>query len=600
MLSELRITNLGVIAETDVELHNGLTVITGETGAGKTMLVSSLQLLTGQRADSSKVRHTAPGETSEARVEGRFEAAALPSGVADQTRSVVTECGAQADDDGSVIVLRTVRSDGRSRAHLGGRSVPAGTLASFAQPLLAIHGQHDQLRLLNSRQQREALDRFGGDEVRDLLSSYRTVWHHWRERSRELHERQTQGQQRAREFAQLTQAVDEIEKAALCAGEDYQLQEDIRRLMDADELRETASRANYLLSGDAAFLAVADQQPGCGVENPPAAIDAVGQTRDALHNSSDSTLHDWSERLDEALSIIEDVSSDLHAYLEELNVDPAVLEEKLARQAMVKAIVRKYGVDVDAVLRWKDEAESRIAELDTSETTLDELRDEVAVLRDELRDVSRALTSARKKAARRLQHSATAVLHTLAMEKANFSITVAPLAGVDARADSARSFADSGADDVTFLLAANAGATPQPIAKAASGGELSRVMLALEVVLAQDDYGRTLIFDEVDSGIGGSTALEIGRCLSRLARIHQVLVVTHLPQVAAFADHHLTVTKDNSGTSAETTVVDLDDEARIAELARMLAGMGDTETGKAHAKELWATASSLKSADWPT
>ncbi|WQD14011.1 MAG: AAA family ATPase [Lawsonella clevelandensis] len=241
MLSELRITNLGVIAETDVELHNGLTVITGETGAGKTMLLSSLQLLTGQRADSSKVRHTAPEETSEARVEGRFETAALPEGVADRTRSVLTECGAQADDDGSVIALRTVRSDGRSRAHLGGRSVPAGTLASFAQPLLAIHGQHDQLRLLNSSQQREALDRFGGDEVRDLLSAYRSVMHQWRERSRELHERQTQGQQRAREFAQLTEAVDEIEKAALCAGEDYHLQEDIRRLMDADELRETAS-----------------------------------------------------------------------------------------------------------------------------------------------------------------------------------------------------------------------------------------------------------------------------------------------------------------------------------------------------------------------
>ena len=305
--------------------------------------------------------------------------------------------------------------------------MPAGTLASFAQPLLAIHGQHDQLRLLNSSQQREALDRFGGDEVRDLLSAYRSVMHQWRERSRELHERQTQGQQRAREFAQLTEAVDEIEKAALCAGEDYHLQEDIRRLMDADELRETASGANYLLSGDAAFLAVADQQPGSGVDSPQTAIDAVGQTRDALHNSSDPTLQDWSQRLDEALSIIEDVSSDLHTYLEELNVDPAVLEEKLARQALVKAIVRKYGVDVDAVLRWKNEAEARIAELDSSETTLDELRDDVTRLHDEMRDASRALTTARKKAARRLQHSATAVLHTLAMEKANFSISVAPL-----------------------------------------------------------------------------------------------------------------------------------------------------------------------------
>lgn len=599
MLSELRITNLGVIAETDVELHNGLTVITGETGAGKTMLVSSLQILTGQRADSSKVRRATPEEVSEARVEGRFETADLPVGVADRTRNVVTECGAQTDDDGSVIALRTVRSDGRSRAHLGGRSVPAGTLASFAQPLLAIHGQHDQLRLLNSSQQREALDRFGGDEIRDLLSAYRTVWHQWRERTRELHERQTQGQQRAREFAQLTEAVDEIEKTALRAGEDYQLQEDIRRLMDADELRETASRANHILSGDVAFLALDDQQPRSGVDTAQPVIDVVGQTRDALRNSSDTTLQDWSQRLDEALSIMEDVSSDLHTYLEELNVDPAVLEEKLARQMLVKAIVRKYGVDVDGVLRWKNEAEARIAELDSSETTLDELQDEVERLHGELRGAARELTTARKKAARRLQRSVTAVLHTLAMEKANFSITVTPLAGGDARADSTRSFSESGADEVTFLLAANAGITPQPIAKAASGGELSRVMLALEVVLARDDYGRTLIFDEVDSGIGGSTALEIGRCLSRLARIHQVLVVTHLPQVAAFADHHLTVTKDNSGPSAETTVADLDDEARIAELARMLAGMGDTETGKAHAKELWATASSLKSADWP-
>ena len=597
MLSELRITNLGVIAETDVELYSGLTVITGETGAGKTMLVSSLQLLTGQRADSSKVRHTDPQGVAEARVEGRFETAALPAAVAEHSCSVLSECGAEADDDGSVIALRTVRSDGRSRAHLGGRSVPAGTLASFSQPLLAIHGQHDQLRLLNARQQREALDRFGGAEIEKLLSTYRTVWCQWRERSRELHERQTQGQQRAREFAQLTEAVNEIDTVAPHAGEDYQLQDDIRRLMDADELRETASRANYLLSGDAAFLAVEEQQSGPSMESSSAAIDTLGQTRDALQSSSDATLQDWSQRLDEALSIVEDVSSDLHTYLDELDVDPAVLEEKLARQASVKALVRKYGVDVDAVLAWKHEAEARMAELDTSESTLDELRDEVEDLYKELGKAARAVTSARKKAARNLQREATAVLHTLAMEKANFTITVAPLAGSDNDADRTRKFSDSGADEVTFLLAANKGATPQPIAKAASGGELSRVMLALEVVLAQDDYGRTLIFDEVDSGIGGSTALEIGRCLSRLARIHQVLVVTHLPQVAAFADHHLTVTKDNSGASAETTVSELDAEARISELARMLAGMGDTETGKAHARELWATATSLKSAD---
>lgn len=204
VLSELRITNLGVIAEANIELSPGLTVITGETGAGKTMLVSSLQLLIGQRADSSKVRVGFPDTAAEARVEGRFETTALPAAVEAEVQHVLAECGAQADEDGSIIAARTVRSDGRSRAHLGGRSVPAGTLASFTQPLLTIHGQHDQLRLLNSSQQREALDHFGGATIHPLLDTYQQVRRQWRSVSRELQERLTQGQERARELAHLT------------------------------------------------------------------------------------------------------------------------------------------------------------------------------------------------------------------------------------------------------------------------------------------------------------------------------------------------------------------------------------------------------------
>jgi DNA repair protein RecN len=595
VLSELRITNLGVIAEADLELHPGFTVVTGETGAGKTMVVSSLQLLTGQRADSSQVRNTADEDISEARVEGRFYVDGLPDELAHQTSELLAGCGAETDDDESIIALRTIRSDGRSRAHLGGRSVPAGILAEFSRPLLTIHGQHDQLRLLSSAQQREALDQYGGDEISELYTVYRKLWEQWKVCSRELRERQSQGRERAREVAQLRESVAEINQVNLSSGEDRQLQEEIRRLMDVDELRDIASRAYFLVSGDVSFLS-GDGLSSLPDHSSPAAISSLGESRDVLHGSSDAVLEESAEQLDEVLSILEELSSGLHSYLEALDADPVVLEEKLARQASIKNIIRKYGVDADDVLRWKNDAEKRIAELDTSETTLDQLQKEVDRLAGELHEAAHTLTLARKKYARTLQKLVTSVLHTLAMDKATFTIDISPLDDA-ATSGSTEHFSEYGADSVTFLLAANNGSTPQPISKAASGGELSRVMLALEVVLAQKDYGRTLIFDEVDSGIGGSTALEIGRCLSRLSRTHQVFAVTHLPQVAAFADSHLTVTKDNSTQVAVTTVTHLDDDERILELSRMLAGIGDTETGKAHAKELWETAKKLKTAD---
>ncbi len=579
MLTEMRIQGLGVIDEATLDLHPGLTVITGETGAGKTMVVTGLHLLGGGRADTSRVRSGA----DRAVVEGRFQ---LTDG--SPAAGLAAETGARTDEDGSLIAGRTVSSDGRSRAYLGGRSVPAGVLADLADGMLAVHGQNDQLRLLRPAEQRAVLDRFAGDAVSRPLAAYRAVREDWIAVGAELSQRRERSRELAREADLLSHGLAEIAAADPHPGEDDALVAEARRLADADQLREVAATALAALAG-------ADEETAD--PDAPTALGLAGQARRRLQAAEDPALAALTSRLEEAAALLSDVGAELSGYLDGLDADPGRLEQVLSRQAELKALTRKYAADVDGVLAWAQQARGRLGEVDTSEETLSELaarRDELA---GQLAGLAAEVSTARAAAAHALAAAVTAELAGLAMTQATVEVAVTPLVAGDGDPhaidveDRQVHAGHDGTDEVELRLSPHPGATPLPVHKGASGGELSRVMLAVEVGLADADPVPTLVFDEVDAGVGGRAAVEIGRRLARLARSHQVVVVTHLPQVAAYADRHLVVDKATYRTGlTRSGVRELDGPARVGELARMLAGLDDTETGRAHAEELLAAA----------
>ena len=561
MLADIAIENLGVIPSASAELADGLTVLTGETGAGKTMVVTGLRLLAGGRADASRVRTGAP----QAVVEGRFLTAALPADIARATAELVDAAGGTADENGEFIASRTVNASGRSRAHLGGRSVPAATLAEFTAPLLTIHGQNDQLRLLAPDQQLAALDRFD-PAIAPLLATYREAWSTWRSLARDLRQRTESRRELAQEIDRLQFALDEIDAVEPEPGEDADLLTRIRRLQDVDTLREEAVTALGSIDGPESFGGYSEDEP---------ASTLLGRAESALVSSEDEALRGLGERLTEITTQLSEIAVELGSYLADLPADPGQLEELLQRQQQLKLLTRKYAPDADGVLAWRDKARARLAKIDISSEALDELKKQVAAAEKTMRAAGKKLSQARTAAAAALGEAVTAELQGLAMAKARLVVDVRP---VDPGRD--------GADEVELTLAPNASAEPRPLASSASGGELSRVMLALEVILSAGTEGATLVFDEVDAGVGGRAAVEIGRRLARLATRNQVIVVTHLPQVAAYADTHLHVAKNVGDEAVTSGVLTLSDDQRVEELARMLAGLDDTDTGRAHAAEL--------------
>jgi DNA repair protein RecN (Recombination protein N) len=582
MLAEMRIQGLGVIDDATLELDPGLTVLTGETGAGKTMVVTGLSLLGGGRAEASRVADGA----RRAVVEGRFLAGPAALAVAD-------EVGADADEDGTLIAVRTVTADGRSRAHLGGRSVPVGVLGRLADATLAVHGQNDQLRLLRPAEQRALLDRFAGDAVAEPLGRYRAVRAEWQRLSAELTERRDGARRLAQEADLLRHGLTEIAAVDPQPGEDRELQAQARRLAAADDLRATATAARAALAGDD------DTAPA-----EPGALALIGEARHRLAAAGDPELAALDARLAEALALLDDVAGELTGYLDRLDADPERLATVLSRQAELKALTRKYAADVDGVLEWAEQARARLDGLDVSDEALAALAARRDALAGELAGHAGAVTAARTEAAARLAADTTAELAGLAMPDARLLLAVAPRAAAPGAPDALRvagavlAAGADGVDEVELRLVAHAGAGPQPLHKGASGGELSRVMLALEVALAGADPVPTMVFDEVDAGVGGRAAVEIGRRLARLAGRHQVIVVTHLPQVAAYADRHLVVDKGvRGGPGARSRVRTVAAGDRIVELARMLAGLDDTSTGRAHAEELLASAQAHRAAD---
>lgn len=590
MLEEISISGLGVIDKAGAEFHEGLTVLTGETGAGKTMVVTSLHLLSGARADAGRVRS---GQTR-AVVEGRFRA------TGPDAAEVLDSSGAELDEDGTVIAVRTVNADGRSRAHLGGRSVPVGLLGQFTSGQLAIHGQNDQLRLLRAEHQRDALDRFAAEAVTKPLKAYREARERWITLADQLRDRQANSREIAQEADRLRFGLDEIDKVAPQPREDEEIATTVRQLSDLETIRNAAVTALDVVTGAGSEI---DAGTGSSV------LDGLGAVRTTLAAINDDTLRTLLPRVEEALTVVGDIGEELSSFVSGLPTDAAELEQLLQRQAELKSLVRKYAPDIDGVIGWAEAARSRLAEIGDSSESLDELAARVSAARDDVAAAAVKLTKVRVKAAKSLASKVSSELSGLAMGDAQLEVSV----GSDVATDGDRRSIEvsgqqvhagsHGVDRVEFGLSAHAGAPARPIAKSASGGELSRVMLALEVVLAGQGRGSTMVFDEVDAGVGGRAAVEIGRRLARLARAHQVIVVTHLPQVAAFADNHLLIGKQTSAQSrggkagrVTSSVEVLDRDERIAELARMLAGLGDSDTGRAHAEELLGTAEQEKTA----
>ena len=566
MLAEIAISNLGVISHASSELSPGLTVLTGETGAGKTMVVTGLRLLTGGRADASRVRTGSDGAV----VEGAFGTQGLPEEVREAVDAIASGAGAEPDENGEYLVSRSVKASGRSSAHLGGRKVPAATLSELAGHLLTIHGQNDQLRLMAPEQQLAALDRFD-PAIQAKLEAYREAYTAWRAAAKDLKERTEKRLELAQEVDRLQFAIDEIDAVAPQAGEDEELVATINRLQDVDALREAAETALVAIDG-------ADAVGGVGGEEEPAS-DLIGRAQAALEGASDQELRDLGARLGEVAGVLSDVSAELGSYTSGLPSDPEELEKLLQRQQEIKGLTRKYAPDAAGVVAWRDKAGARLAKIDTSEGAVEKLKAKVAELERAMTKRAAALTKARTKAAGKLGAAVTEELNGLAMPKAQLTVNVAKA-----------QYGRDGADAVEILLAPNSALEPKPLATSASGGELSRVMLALEVILSESSSGATLVFDEVDAGVGGRAAVEIGRRLARLARSNQVIVVTHLPQVAAYADTHLHVSKDIGDVAVTSGVAALQPEERIEELARMMAGMDDSDTGRAHAAELFERA----------
>ncbi len=569
MLEEIRIRALGVIDESVLDLGPGFTAITGETGAGKTMVVTALGLLLGGRADTGAVRTGA----RHARVEGVVSL----TGLAD-VREAVEEAGGEIEDD-RVVLARQVSVEGRSRAYAGGAGVPATTLGRLAESLVAVHGQSDQHRLLRAGAQRDALDQFAGQTAGELREAFASVYEQLRATEAELAEVVATARERAREADLLRFGLEEIEKVAPEPGEDAALAEEESRLGFSDTLRTAAEQARAALSAD---------------DGGPDALGTVGAARRLLESvrDHDGRAAELADRLAEATYLISDLAADVASYASGLDTDPARLAAVSDRRAALTALTRKYGETIDEVLAWSQTSAARLVELDDTDGHIEQLRARAEAIRGELARVGAELSEVRAAAATRLGAAVSEELTALAMPHAVVTVRVGQSpddAGLEVGGRRLRMTA-SGLDEVEFLLAANIGADPRPLHKGASGGELSRVMLGLEVVLAGTNPVPTFVFDEVDSGVGGKAAVEVGRRLAMLARTAQVVVVTHLPQVAAFADRHVVVAKAQDGRVTTSGLTVLDDEGRVRELSRMLAGQEDSDTARAHAQELLTAA----------
>jgi len=539
-----------VISQTELNLTEGLNVISGETGAGKTMLLTALQLMLGARADSSKVRE---GQ-GQLRVSGIWED--TPESVNNQ----LIELGADLQDD--LVITRTVSSEGKSRAVIGGANVPAGSLAEIADNLLVIHGQSEQIRLRSALTQREALDAFGGETIASLLASYQQIFQSWQDALARLEKLQQSSHDRDRQISQLQEFLADMEQLEPEENELDAIGERLNKLENLESIRAALqqSHATLTTSGEAPDVEQMISQVARNLESVSA---------------KDTELTELAHRARELEVLASELAVDTAASLSSLQTEPGELDKLNERKSKLVALERKYGGELSELISRSKDASNELLDLQDGDEQIEKLEQHLAAVESQLSFAAEKLTEQRKSSAQAMSEEVNQELATLAMPNSKLVIEIE-------KSD----FSKHGADLVSILLASYAGATPRPISKAASGGELSRIMLAIEVVLAGKSPTPTMIFDEVDSGVGGSSAIEIGRRLKKLSEQCQVVVVTHLAQVAAFADNHLVVKKDSGEGFVESDVTSLSPSSRETELARMLSGLDSSDSALTHAKEL--------------
>ena len=557
-LEEISIRGLGVIESSNIEFKPGLTVLTGETGAGKTMVLTALGLVLGSKSDSDLVR----AGQERAVISGRF---AVPKDIA----ALIIEGGGEIDD-GSVVITRTVSTEGKSRVLVGGAVSSTAAVNQFAQSLVEIHAQSSSSKLNKPAVSRELLDRFAGIE----LSQYQNIFDQYKQMIDRIADLQSQLSQRDKEMALLSEFAAEFAKLAPKSGELSQIENEIAKLGSVEQLNQAVTATLNLLTDDEI-----------------SAINLLQQMRKTLDQvvGKDSELDQITERFTETLLNLSDVGSDLTSYLSNLEADPNRFASLQERKASLNSLLKRYGKGSERDAAFEQliidgqNAKAKMADLSGGDERVRELEKEAEKLFDQLKTGALAISKDRKVSADKLAKLVTAEINNLAMPNAKFVIEQKV-----ADSGNPKNYTATGLDEIAILFAAHVGASPLSLSKVASGGELSRVMLALEVVIAEAEPIGTYIFDEVDAGVGGKAAVEVGRRLAKLAKSAQVIVITHLPQVAVWADNHLVVKKNESGLVTQSDVIEMSGDARKVEIARMLSGQEDSKTAQEHATELLA------------
>ena len=557
-LEEISIRGLGVIESSNIEFKPGLTVLTGETGAGKTMVLTALGLVLGSKSDSDLVR----AGQERAVISGKF---AVPKDIA----ALIIEGGGEIDD-GSVVITRTVSTEGKSRVLVGGAVSSTAAVNQFAQSLVEIHAQSSSSKLNKPAVSRELLDRFAGIE----LSQYQNIFDQYKQMIDRIADLQSQLSQRDKEMALLSEFAAEFAKLAPKSGELSQIENEIAKLGSVEQLNQAVSGSLNLLEDDEI-----------------SAINLLQQMRKTLDQvaGKDSELDQISERFTETLLNLSDVGSDLTSYLSNLEADPNRFASLQERKASLNSLLKRYGKGSERDAAFEQliidgqNAKAKMADLSGGDERVRELEKEAEKLFDQLKTGALAISKDRKASGEKLAKLVTDEIKNLAMPNAKFVIEQKV-----ADSSNPKNYTATGLDEIAILFAAHVGASPLSLSKVASGGELSRVMLALEVVIAEAEPIGTYIFDEVDAGVGGKAAVEVGRRLAKLAKSAQVIVITHLPQVAVWADNHLVVKKNESGLVTQSDVIEMSGDARKVEIARMLSGQEDSKTAQEHATELLA------------
>ena len=553
MITHIKIQDFAIIDHLDVDFHEGLNVITGETGAGKSIIIEAISTALGSRADTTYVRTGKDKaiiqltlDTSDERSQAFFE-----------------ENGITPDDE--AVIKREINKTGKSVCRINGEIVPVSLLSKFCRSLADIHGQYDHQSLLNAEQHVFLLDSFGGPELEKVRTTTEEVYHQYVDCSRQLNSLKNNlaAAQRQRDF--MSFELDEINKIKPVLGEDDELTQRITLLENSQRIFERLSGAYELLFGEEQSV--------------------ISQLNAVTHQLSDvaefsADISGFNDQVSDAYYQLEDVAEELRRFKDNLTFSPEELEEAYKRQDLLDGLKRKHGGTLEAVLAYAKEVEQSLTKIDNADAEIEALTRNLGIYRDQLKLASSRLSQLRHDAAELMSQKINAELLELNFQNAQFV--------VDFKEQEKTVYTANGIDMVEFLISTNKGETPKPLAKIASGGEISRIMLAMKRITGELDYIPTLIFDEIDSGISGITASIVGKKLVQIAENHQVMCITHLPQIAACGEHHYKIQKTDNDESTVSTVVPLSEEERVDEIARLLGGINITETTRESAKELLA------------